>query len=186
MKVKEKQFLEEISKVKPENLVFLDEAGFHLAMTRARARSPVGKRAFASIPPKGSNISFVGAVRLAGSSVIYPYDGPIDGFRFLHYLDYQLIPKLKKDDVVVMDNLRVHHIEAVRTRLEAIGARPLFLPPYSPEKNPIEEVWSLVKNIFRADEPRTIVELIDTLKKAVMAITPQKISAYFAHAGYDY
>lgn len=155
-------------------------------MSRTHARSPVNMRAFASKPPKGSNISFVGTVRLAGICSIYPYDGPIDGFRFLDYLDHQLLPQLKKGDVVVMDNLRVHHIEAVKTRLQSVGARPLFLPPYSPERNPIEEIWSLVKSIFRAEEPRTIAELVDTLKKAIAEITSQKISAYFAHAGYDY
>lgn len=155
-------------------------------MSRTHARAPINMRAFATTQPKGSNISFVGTVRLAGVCAIYPYDGPIDGFRFLDYLDHQLLPQLKKGDVVVMDNLRVHHIEAVKTRLQSVGARPLFLPPYSPERNHIEEIWSLVKGIFRADEQRTIVELVDTLKKAIAAITPQKISGYFAHAGYDY
>lgn len=185
IKAKEKLFLDEILLIDPENLVFLDEAGFHLAMTRTHARSIVGTRAFASMPPKGSNISFIGAVRLTGVCAIYPYDGPVDGFRFLDYLDQQLLPKLKKGDVVVMDNLRVHHIEEVKARLGSVGARPLFLPPYSPERNPIEEIWSLVKGIFRKQEPRTIVQLVNTLKIAISEITPEKISAYFAHAGYD-
>ena len=127
--------------------------------------------------------SLVGAVRLGGICSIYPYDGPIDGFRFLDYLDHHLLPKLEEGDVVVMDNLRVHHIKEVKNRLQSVGARPLFLPPYSPEKNPIEEIWSLVKSIFRGEEARTIAEMVDALKKAIAAVTPKKILAYFRHAG---
>jgi transposase len=112
------------------------------------------------------------------------YDGPIDGHKFLHFLDSHLVPTLRDGDVVVMDNLRVHHIEEVEKRLKAVGARPLFLPPYSPERNPIEEIWSLFKRIFRSEEAKTISELINAMKKAVLATTPVKIEAFFAHAAY--
>lgn len=176
--------MQEISQIPVENLVFLDEAGINLGMSRTHARAPIGERAFAKRAPKGKNISLVGAVRTTGMCGLYPYDGPIDGFRFLDFLNKQLLPNLRHGDVVVMDNLRVHHIEAVKTLLGSIGARPLFLPPYSPERNPIEEIWSLIKNIFRGAEARTIVAMVETIKRAKEAVTIDKINGYFKHAGY--
>lgn len=184
VKAKEAVFLEEVSKIAVDKLVFLDESGINLGMTRTYARAPVGERAFAKQAPRGDNISLVGAVRVTGMCALYPYDGPIDGARFLDFLDNHLIPNLKYGDVVVMDNLRVHHIKDVEIRLGKIGAKPLFLPPYSPERNPIEEVWSLIKNIFREAEARTIVAMVETMKKAREAVTPKKIAGYFIHAGY--
>jgi len=153
-------------------------------MSRTHARALIGKRAFATKPPKGSNVSLIGAVRFDELPTVYPYDGPVDGYKFLHFLDTQLIPKLRDGDVVVMNNLRVHHIEEVEKRLNMVGARPLFLPPYSPERNPIEEIWSLFKRIFRSEEARTISELVEAMKTAILATTPTKIEAFFSHAGY--
>jgi transposase len=176
--------LQEVSEIPTENLVFLDEAGINLGMSRSHARAPIGERAFAKRAPKGGSISLVGAVRTTGMCGLYPYDGPIDGFRFLDFLANQLLPNLRHGDVVVMDNLRVHHIDAVETLLGTVGARPLFLPPYSPEKNPIEEIWSLIKNVFKAAEARTISAMVETMKKAREAVTIDKIEGYFRHAGY--
>ena len=165
-------------------MVFLDEAGINLGMSRTHARAPVGERAFAKRAPKGGNISLVGAVRTTGMCGLYPYDGPIDGFRFLDFLNNQLLPNLQHGDVVVMDNLRVHHIEAVEMLLGTVGARPLFLPPYSPERNPIEEIWSLIKRIFRSAEARTIAAMVDVMKEANAAVKKTKIAGFFQHAGY--
>jgi transposase len=184
VKAKEAIFLEEVSKIPIENLIFLDEAGVNLGMSRTHARAPMGERAFAKQAPKGGNISLVGAVRTTGMCALYPYDGPIDGERFLSFLDSQLIPNLKTGDVVVMDNLRVHHIKEVKDLLGRAGARPLFLPPYSPERNPIEEIWSLVKRIFRTAEARTIAAMVDVMKDAKAVVTPTKITGFFEHAGY--
>lgn len=184
VKAKEAAFLDEISKIPVDNLIFLDEAGINLGMSRLHARAPAGERAYAKKHSKGSNISLVGAVRSTGICGLYPYDGPVDGFRFLDFLNNQLLPNLRPGDVVVMDNLRVHHIKEVKTLLKTAGARPLFLPPYSPERNPIEEIWSKIKNIFKAAEARTIAALVDTMKKAKDAITIDNIEAYFMHSGY--
>lgn len=106
-------------------------------MTRTHARAPVGKRAHAYKVPKQSNLSLIGSIRKKETCAVYPYDGPIDGFRFLSYLEHRLLPRLSNGDVVVMDNLRVHHIAEVKEILAKVGARPLYLPPYSPERNPI-------------------------------------------------
>lgn len=181
---KEKVFLKEVAQIKPENLVFLDEAGVNLGMSRTYARAPVGERAISRRPAKQSNISLVGAIRSDTMCALYPYDGSVDGMRFLSFLDDHLIPKLNVGDVVVMDNLRVHHISEVKIRLEKVGAKALYLPPYSPERNPIEETWSLIKQVFRSAEARTIEKFVATLQQARAVITEEKIAAYFKHAGY--
>lgn len=153
-------------------------------MTRTHARSPVGERAAGKKGQKQGNISMVGAIRVDEILALYPYDGAIDGVKFLSFLDEHLIPTLKPDDVIVMDNLRVHHIAEVKTRLENAGARALYLPPYSPERNPIEETWSLIKRVFRTAEARTIGAFVDTLNTAKDCVTKSKIEGFFKHAGY--
>ena len=177
--------MSEIAQIPAENLVFLDEAGVHLAMTRPCARAPIGKRASCYRPAaRGGNISLVGAVRLSGVSALYPYDGAIDGDKFLSYLDEHLLPVLRPGDVLVMDNLRVHHIAAVKEKLTPFGVRALYLPPYSPELNPIEETWSLVKRVFQKLEARNIGAFIDALNVAVSAVTESVLKGVFQHAGY--
>jgi transposase len=154
-------------------------------MTRFYARSRADERAFSIKPAnRGGNISIVGSMRLSGLVALYPYDGSIDGYRFLDYLENQLLKSLKPGDVLVMDNLRVHHIEAVREMLERAGIKLLFLPPYSPELNPIEEAWSKIKSIFRGLEAKTIPSFIDVLKETYNAVTVENIMGWFQHAGY--
>lgn len=184
VKAKEAVFLAEVAKVPVEKLVFIDEAGVNLGMTRTHARAPIGKRALCKRPAKQGNISLAGAVRATDMCALYAYDGPIDGDKFLSFLDTYLLPKLTTGDVVVMDNLRVHHIPEVKKRLSQVGARALYLPPYSPERNPIEETWSLIKVVFKKAEARTIDVFVDTLKAARDAITQPKLNGFFRHAGY--
>lgn len=151
-------------------------------MTRSRARSPQGERQYSKRPAsRGGNISIVGAVRLGKRLLVHPFDGPVDGERFLDFID-KLCPTLTAGDVVIMDNCRIHHIAEVASRLEAVGARPLYLPPYSPELNPIEEVWSLIKGALKSLEPRNIVEYIVALWHAAQQVTEEKIEGYFRHA----
>lgn len=152
-------------------------------MTRSRARSLAGKRAFYKRPAcRGGNISLVGAIRLNKPPVLYPFDGAVDGERFLYFLQHHLLPTLRTGDVVVMDNCRIHHIAEVKTLLGTVGAAPLFMPPYSPELNPIEEAWSLIKATFKSLEARTVSTYIDALEAARKTITPEKIRAYIDHA----
>jgi len=105
-------------------------------------------------------------------NALYPYDGPVDGERFLSFLEHHLIPTLRDGDVVVMENLRVHHIPEVERHLLSVGASPLYLPPYSPERNPIEEAWSQIKRSFDAAEARTIPEMVEAMKHACSIVTP--------------
>lgn len=181
---KEKIFIEEISKIPSENLVFIDEAGVHLGMRRSHARAPSGERAVCKRSPANkNNISLAGAIQLSGMCELYPYDGSIDGERFQDFLN-RLIPKLNPNNVVIMDNLRVHHMPEVKSKLSEVGIRVLYLPPYSPERNPIEETWSLIKRAFRTAEADTLPKFIDTLQNAKNIVTTPKIAAFFKHAGY--
>jgi transposase len=123
----------------------------------------------------------VGAVRLDQKFLVHPFDGPVDGERFLEFID-KLTPTLAQRDVVIMDNCRIHHIEAVGQKLQAVGAMALYLPPYTPELNPIEEVWSLTKGILKSLGPRNIVEYVAALFQAVLSVTHEKIQGYFSHA----
>lgn len=173
-----------MSKIAAEDLVFLDEAGAHLGMTRTHARSPRGERALCKRSAAyKSNISMVGAITPLGMRELYPYDGSINGELFLSFLD-RLLPKLGPHNVVVMDNLRVHHMHEVKQKFQQAGIRLLYLPPYSPERNPIEEAWSLIKRVFRAAEADTIAKFVDTLQSAAQSVTAIKATNFFRHAGY--
>jgi transposase len=123
----------------------------------------------------------VGAVRLEQKFLVHPFDGPVDGERFLEFMD-RLTPTLAQGDVVIMDNCRIHHIEAVGQKLQVVGARALYLPPYTPELNPIEEVWSLTKRVLKSLRPRNIVEYVTALSQAALLVTQEKIHGYFRHA----
>jgi transposase len=182
-KEKRKTFETELAKIPEENRVYIDETGTNLNMSRTHARSPVNTRAEVKrCGRQASNISLVGAIRLNEKPILYPYDGPVDGERFISYLTEKVIPTLKKGDVVIMDNLRVHHIEQVAVVLKPVGAGVLYLPPYSPELNPIEEMWSFTKSIFKSMESRTISAYIDTMNKVTELVTAKKIKGYFGHA----
>lgn len=151
-------------------------------MSRQYARSPEGERAHSKRPGShGGNISLTGGIRLGEKPTLYPFDGAVNEERFLYFLDI-LKPTIKEGDVVIMDNCRIHKTAAVKEKIESFGARPLYLPPYSPELNPIEETWSLAKGVFKSSEARTISDYVDVLDLAKNSITPEKIEGYFKHA----
>ncbi len=107
-----------------------------------------------------------------------------DGDIFLAYLDQVLCPRLRRGDVVVMDNLAAHKVAGVRERVEAAGAEVLYLPPYSPDFNPIEPCWAQIKQVLRAAKARSLSTLESCLDQALSAVTPQAVQACFRHCGY--
>ena len=181
-----RDFLDAVVKVDIDNLVFLDEAGVNLGMTPLYGRSPKGRRLHVKKSAKrASNISLIGAMKKDGLRALYPYDGPIDGHRFLHFIETQLVPSLDPKDVVVLDNLRVHHIPAAKKLLNDAGIDVIFLPPYSPELNPIENAWSVLKAKIKKAKARTIAAIVDAMLEAKQTLTPEKCYAFIKHAGYD-
>jgi len=121
-------------------------------------------------------------MRLGEKVISYPFDGAVDGDRFLSFLEEKVLKILKPGDFLILDNVRFHHIEAVRVTLATVGAKPLFLPPYTPELNPIEEAFSLIKGTLKRLEARTISTYVDALEIGRALVTPEKIRGYFDHA----
>jgi transposase len=178
-------FWEKIALVDPKRLRFYDETGTKLNMTRTHARSVQGERAVCKRSAKyQTNITIAGMISPNAMEALYPYDGSFNGERYMSYLSEHLIPVLKRGDVLVMDNVRMHHIPAAKEMLKEAGIELIFLPPYSPDLNPIEEAWSVVKNVFRKLEAKNISEYIYALREAIIEVTPQKLKGFFRHAGY--
>ena len=112
------------------------------------------------------------------------FDGPINGERFLAYVEQFLVPTLKRGDIVVLDNLGSHKGKAVRRAIRAAGARLLFLPKYSPDLNPIEQVFAKLKTLVRKAAPRSLDAISDAIANALMAIPPQECANYLTNSGY--
>ena len=177
---------EQIAGVPPEDLVFVDESGVNLAMTRRYARSRRGCRAYGSAPRNwGDNVSILNALGLRGSVASMYLPGATDGPVFLTYLKKVLVPKLWRGAVVVMDNLGAHKVKGVQTLLESAGARLVYLPPYSPDFNPIELAWSKFKNHLRAVAARTRRTLARAIRTGLATITANDACGFFRHCGYQ-
>ena len=155
-------------------------------MARLHGRAPRGQRLRAAIPHgHWKTTTFVGALRLEGMTAPMVLDGPMTGAWFLSYVEQVLVPTLASGDVVVMDNLPAHKGLAVREAIEATGARLLFLPPYSPDFNPIENAFAKLKALLRKAAARSIDELWTVIGRSLDAFTPAECANYFTAAGYD-
>lgn len=167
-----------------ENLVFIDETGLQLNMTRSHARSKKGTRAKGSQPKKrGKSVTMIGAMALRGvlTSVLMS-GGGTDNQAFLCFIKQFLLPVLWVGAIVVMDNLNVHHNKAVQELIESMGAKVVFLPTYSPEFNPIELLWSKLKAFIRKHEPRTREELEEVVAQALDTVSLEDILSWFIEA----
>jgi transposase len=182
-------YKQEISQILDvERLLFLDESGVNLAMTRLYGRAEGGRRVEDSAPQNyGENISVLTAVSLGASVGVMAtmtVNGSVDADVFLIYLSEVLLPCLKKRDVVVMDNLSAHKVAGVRQMIEGRGARLIYLPPYSPDLNPVEECWSKLKALLRKAKARTREALEEAIRQALKAIARTDIISWMAHCGY--
>ena len=163
----------------------MDESGVNRAMTRTHARSPVNTRAFGHAPRNwGRNVSILGALSLRGPLEAMCVSGATDGPVFLTYLKEVLVPQLWPGAVVVMDNLGAHKVGGVRELIEGAGARVLYLPPYSPDFNPIEHAWSKLKNHLRGVAARTTAALDAAIAEGLRLISARDASGFFTHCGY--
>ena len=166
-------------------LVFLDESGVTTEMTRRYGRALRGERVREATPASHwRTLSLLGAMTREGLLATMTIDSPTDGAVFLSYLDQVLCPRLQAGQVVVMDNLSAHKVEGVRERIEAAGAELLYLPPYSPDFNPIEKCWGKIKQSLRSAKARTLETLETAVAEALTAVTPQNASAWFSHCNY--
>lgn len=175
-----------MKQIEPERLVFLDESGATTEMTRRYGRAPLGERIREATPAgHWKTLTLLGAMTKDGMLASMTVDAPTDGEVFLAYLDQVLCPALRPGQVVVMDNLSAHKVEGVRQRIEATGATLLYLPPYSPDFNPIEKAWSKIKQQLRSAKSRTVEVLEETIAAALRTISTQNAAAWFSHCGYS-
>jgi len=180
-----KQYQGETRKLVKNRLVFVDEAGCQLGMDRRYARAPVGERAHCARPFfHGDQVNLIGAIGLKTVRCMMTLEGNIDGLAFEVFAQDFLAPQLQGGDVVIWDRLPAHRMESIRKIIEATGARVLLLPPYSPDLNPIELMWSKLKEIIRGFAPKTIRAFYKALSVALSRITSSDLTGWFGHCGY--
>ena len=168
-----------------ERLIFLDESGATTQMTRSYARATRGQRVKEATPQGHWQIlTMLAALTTRGLEAPMTIAEPTDGDIFLAYLEQILCPRLRPGQVVVMDNLSAHKVAGVREQIEATGAVLVYLPPYSPDLNPIEQAWSKIKQVLRSLKARTSETLESAVAHALAAITPENAIAWFSHCGY--
>lgn len=178
-------FREQMKNFDPFRLIFIDETGSNIAMTRRYARALQGKRAKDDVPGnKGKNITVIGALTIEGLQAVMTIDGSTTTPVFRAYTEQVLRPIIQPGDIVVMDNLRVHKDKLIKELIETAGAQIIFTPPYSPDMNPIEECWSKLKSVLRKMKARTRDALDRAVVKAMELITPVDSIGWMEHAGY--
>jgi len=168
-----------------KHLVFIDETGASTKMTRQRGRALRGERLVAKIPHgHWQTTTFVAGLRSDGISAPLVVDGPMNGELFRAYVEQQLVPTLQLGDVVVMDNLAAHKVSGIRAAIERVGARLVYLPPYSPDFNPIEQAFAKLKWLLRSAAQRTVDGLHQAIADALERFSPIECRNYFRNSGY--
>ncbi len=167
--------------------MFIDESGFHISMTRLKARAPRGKRAYGKVPRnRGKNQTLIASMTLQGGmGEAVSIKGATDAELFETYVEEFLAPTLEAGRVVVLDGLGAHRTNKVRELIEERGAEIVFLPSYSPDLNPIEEAFSKVKSIVRKAGARTREALDEAIGEALSAVTLKDVAGWFSHCGYE-
>ena len=168
------------------HLVFIDDSGSHIGMTRDYARAPCGERAHGTVPRnRGEVTTMLGALDIRGVRAMMTVEGATDAEVFETFLERVLLRKLRPGDVVVLDNVGAHKPENVRRLIERAGAKLLYLPPYSPDLNPIELCWSKLKAALKDFGARTRDALDAAIKRAMDLIGGDDAEAWFRHCGYE-
>jgi transposase len=172
-------------KLDPARLVFIDETWAKTNMTRSHGRCLKGRRLIAKVPHgRWRTMTFLAALRHDRITAPCVIDGPINGRSFLAYVEQFLVPTLKPGDIVVMDNLGSHKGKAVRHAIRSAGAKLFFLPPYSPDLNPIENLFSKLKTLLKKAAERTIEATWRRIGQLIDRFSPHECANYFKNAGY--
>jgi transposase len=174
-------------RIDPTKVVFLDETWAKTNMTRRYGRSELGTRLVEKTPcGRWQTTTFLGALRVTGFVAPLTVEGAINGPMFRAWVEQHLAPTLQRGDIVVMDNLSSHKVAGVREAIEAVGAELRYLPPYSPDLNPIELAFSKLKKLLRDGAERTVDKLWSLCGRVLDAFTPAECYNYFTHCGYRY
>jgi transposase len=170
----------------PEKLVFIDETSVSTNMARRFGRALRGERCRASVPfGHWKTTTLIAALRVDRIDAPMTIDGALDGRSFLAYVEQVLAPTLRAGEIVVLDNVSTHKVGGVREAIEAKGAKVLYLPPYSPDFNPIEKSFSKIKSVLERIAARTLDALDAAVAQALRCVTPSECTNYFAASGYD-
>ena len=165
--------------------MFIDETWAKTNMTRLRGWAPRGKKLLAKVPQgRWRTLTFLAALRCDRIDAPCVIDGPIDGESFLAYVEQSLVPTLRAGDIVIIDNLGSHKSLAVRRAIRAAGAKLFFLPPYSPDLNPIEQLFAKLKTLLRKAARRTVEATWKQIGALLGAFSPQECANYFRNSGY--
>jgi transposase len=166
-------------------LIFLDESGVTTQMTRQWGRAPKGERIAEAAPQGHWNVlTTLGAMSLRGIVAAMTIEAATDADVFAAYIEQVLCPKLRPGDVVILDNLSAHKVQGIEASITVCGARLIYLPPYSPDLNPIEKAWSKFKQFLRTAKARTAEALDQAVIEALKTITADNAAAWFRHCGY--
>jgi transposase len=183
---KRRAFRRRIAKIPTRKLVFLDEAGANISMGRSHAWILRGHELVEPRPMNwGTNLTMIGAIRKAGWVTLSTLFKTANADRFVAWVRRRLAPRLRKGEVVVLDNAKPHHNPRVRESIEAVGASVLYLPPYSPDFNPIEPCWAIAKKHIRFVAPRSQTALRKAAHAGRHRVTPTHCAKFFRHSGYS-
>ena len=184
VKAAREAWTEMLKQCEADKLVFLDESGVNTDLSRRYGRAIGGERSVDKVPLNTpENTTILSSVRLNGETAYTIYNGGTTREKFLDYLKNVLIPTLHTGDIVVMDNMRTHHVKEVQTLLQEAGMKLLYLPAYSPDLNPIENMWSKIKAILRKLKIRSLPLLRQGIAQAFSMILPTDCSGWFSAAG---
>jgi transposase len=175
----------EQSTLDPKQLVFIDETAATTKMTRLYGRAPQGKRLVDKVPHgHWKTTTFICGLHYDGVSAPFMLDGPMDGLYFLAYVEQILAPTLKKGQIVFLDNSSTHKVDGVEQAIEARGARAVFLPAYSPDLNPIEQLFAKLKAFLRKMKARTVETLWRAIASFLKTVSKDECKSYLANSGY--
>ena len=179
------EYWEKVKHIDQKNLVFLDETGVLLGLSRTHARSELGTRAYAVKPfYRGKKVTVIGAISIKRVVALMTMDNSMDGQAFEVFIEQCLVPQLWSGAVVVMDNLPAHKVDLITSMIESVGASILYLSPYSPYFNPIELWWSQLKSLLRQFSPTT-TKMVDTIiAVALDLINPKHLKNWFTNCCY--
>lgn len=185
IKLQREKWKETIKTLDVSKLVFVDESGVNINLTRRYGRA-IGKERVHDYAPLNTpkSTTMLSSIRMDGTMIHKEFSGAVNREHFLDYVTNSLTPSLHSGDIVIMDNLRTHKVDGVQQTIQSVGAQVLYLPPYSPDFNPIEMLWSKIKSILRKWKARTLSQLHSSIPKAYSLISLSDIFAWFRETGY--
>lgn len=185
VQLKRQAFLEKQPSLDPRRLVFLDESGYRLGVTPRYGWSPRGSDAYGKEPGGWDTMTMIGAIALDGFRGFTSIDAATNSEVFTAFVSHELVPNLQAGDIVILDNLSAHKTPCALAAIREAGAEVLFLPPYSPEFNPIEKVWAKLKEFLRRMSTLTREAFEEALAEAMNAISQADIRAWVSYSGYS-